>query len=90
MNMNIFMSTTVHIPEHLLEKVDARAKVLGISRNRLIVQTLESSLRSKTEWSPELLTMLRQPLDAESASLLDSTLAEAAQRRHSRKAPIEF
>ena len=42
--INIFMATTVHIPDQLLKSVDRRAKALGISRNRLVVRALEATL----------------------------------------------
>jgi metal-responsive CopG/Arc/MetJ family transcriptional regulator len=37
--------TTIHIPDPLLERVDARAKTLGISRNRLILEALEEKAK---------------------------------------------
>jgi hypothetical protein len=37
-NTILFVPTTIHIPDVLLERVDTRAKTLGISRNRLILE----------------------------------------------------
>ena len=84
------MATTVHIPRTLLEKVDARAKTLGVSRNRLIVDTLESSLVPNATWPPELTQLLEQPLAPETAQLLDESLATVAARRQSRRRPIDL
>jgi predicted transcriptional regulator len=53
--------TTVHIPEALLQRVDARAKALGTSRNRVVLAALEHELGSRTRWPPELVAMLAEP-----------------------------
>ena len=84
-NTFIFMATTVHIPTQLLARVDQRAKALGVSRNRLIVETLEASLHVKRGWPPELLRMLEKPLDEASARELDDTMAEVRRRRVNRR-----
>lgn len=46
------MATSVHIPPHLLEAVDRKAKSLKISRNRLIVRALEKEVSPGSDWSP--------------------------------------
>lgn len=51
-------STSVHIPEELLARLDRRAKALNMSRNRVIIETLEHGLRDTDEWSPEFLEAL--------------------------------
>jgi metal-responsive CopG/Arc/MetJ family transcriptional regulator len=79
------MATTIHIPVDLLERLDTRAKVLGQSRNRVILDALRSVLVSRQTWSPELVRMLEEPLDESSAELLDETMAAAIKRRTSRK-----
>jgi metal-responsive CopG/Arc/MetJ family transcriptional regulator len=52
------MSTTVHIPPELLERIDARARSMGLSRNKLIVQALRRDLDRGSDWSPEFLQAL--------------------------------
>jgi len=82
------MSTTVHIPAALLSRVDARARARGVSRNRLIVEALETSLGVLAEWPPELVAMLTAAPDQKAASELDDSLREVArQRRNRRRAP---
>ncbi|HUC73688.1 MAG TPA: hypothetical protein VMS04_00260, partial [Vicinamibacterales bacterium] len=53
----------VHVertPQSELSKfVDRRAKVLGVSRNRLIVRALEQAIRERSGWTPEFLEKLR-------------------------------
>ena len=43
-------NTSVHFPEGLLEELDRLAAELSISRNRLIVETCQKAIRSRTEW----------------------------------------
>ncbi len=82
------MSTTVHIPERLLKRVDARAKALGKSRNKLIVEAIEATFDTPREWPPELVAMLAAPLDARSARALEESLADIrSHRRNRRKHP---
>jgi hypothetical protein len=82
------VATTVHVPKHLLERVDVRAKVLGVSRNRVIVEALEMSLGTNEEWSPELLRMLERPLGPRAAKDLESTMKVVrARRTRRRRAP---
>ena len=46
-------STTVHIPDSLLSKIDQTVKEKGISRNRFIVQACEKALQNDTGRWPE-------------------------------------
>jgi hypothetical protein len=39
------MPTSVHLPRALLQKVDERARTLGLSRNRLIVLALQKEFQ---------------------------------------------
>jgi hypothetical protein len=87
-NMIIFMATTVHIPDHLLRQLDARAKALGVSRNRVIVEAIEATVGARREWPPELVCMLQEPVDGATAKLLEKTLAEVRARRVSRRKPV--
>ncbi len=83
--MLLFMSTTVHIPAGLLSRVDALARVRGVSRNRLVVEALEHELDARDSWPPELADMLSRPLGREAASLLDESLREMRARRTNRR-----
>jgi metal-responsive CopG/Arc/MetJ family transcriptional regulator len=81
------VATTVHIPEPVLRRVDRRAKALGVSRNRVILDALEASLQPRDEWSPELVRMLAQPLSGAAADAFEESLAIVQARRVSRKGP---
>jgi hypothetical protein len=81
------MPTTIHIPDPLLERVDRRAKTLGISRNRLILEALEEKVGARDVWAPELVQMLAHPLSSGAADELEDSLAVVRSRRSSRKGP---
>lgn len=85
-NIFIFVvATTVHIPTPLLKRVDQRAKALGVSRNRLIIDAVEAKLVTRRAWPPELIASLGQPLDAETARALDDSMSAVRKRRSNRK-----
>lgn len=82
------MPTTVHIPERLLERVDARAKALGVSRNRLIIEALEDKLAPHGGWPPEFVEMLTKPVDpAVAEATREMEKAIRRNRRSRRRAP---
>jgi metal-responsive CopG/Arc/MetJ family transcriptional regulator len=79
--------TTIHIPDALLERVDTRARTLGISRNRLILEALEEKIGARDEWAPELVRMLGDPVASAARKELEESLAVVRSRRSSRKDP---
>lgn len=82
------MPTTIHVPDQLLDRVDARAKALGMSRNRFITQALEKSLGEEEGWSPELVHLLtRHPVSEAAARELEATMANVARTRRSKRKP---
>jgi metal-responsive CopG/Arc/MetJ family transcriptional regulator len=81
------MPTTIHIPSPLLERVDTRAKTLGISRNRLILEALEEKVGARDEWAPEFAQMLADPISPATGKELEESLAVVRRRRSPRKGP---
>jgi predicted transcriptional regulator len=79
------VATTIHIPDPLLERVDTRAKTLGISRNRLILEALEEKVGARDEWTPELVHMLAEPVSSTAGKELEDSLAVVRRRRSNRK-----
>ncbi len=82
------MSTSVHFPPTLVEKLNREAARRGVSRNRLIIAACTAFLESPLEqWPAELF----QPLpDAEREALESATLeleAAIAAARSSKKGP---
>ena len=78
------MATTVHIPPALLKSVDKRARTLGVSRNRLIVQALEHAVAQQPAWAPEFLERLRE-VDRATSSAVDDLLAAVKRARRSKQ-----
>ncbi|MBX3172728.1 MAG: ribbon-helix-helix protein, CopG family [Candidatus Eremiobacteraeota bacterium] len=82
-------STTIHIPPPLLAALDAKARARGVSRNRLIVQTLEKSLHETQDWDQDFLARLRRPVGAAMARELDKMMESIASTR-TRKPAVEL
>lgn len=81
------MPTTVHVPPVLLKAVDRRAKVLGLSRNRLIVRALEQVVRDRSGWAPEFLQQLRA-VDQAASEAVDELVDNVRRSRRSRRPPV--
>ena len=79
------MATSIHIPPHLLAAVDRRARLLKISRNRLIVIALEREIADASEWSAGFFDALRARSRDDARAFAES-MAEV-RRRRGRKAP---
>jgi predicted transcriptional regulator len=83
---NIFVPTTVHIPDRLLAAVDRRARALRVSRNRLIVRALEREVVDTCAWSPGFLETLRG-VTPDAAAGADEMLDAIRKRRASKPHP---
>lgn len=81
------MPTTIHVPPALLKSVDRRAKVLGLSRNRLVVQALERVVDDRSGWAPEFLQKLRHP-DPILEAAVDRLVADVTSARRSKRPPV--
>ncbi|MBI2894044.1 MAG: ribbon-helix-helix protein, CopG family [Deltaproteobacteria bacterium] len=84
------MPTTVHIPEALLARVDARARAMRISRNRLVVMALEEKLTPPRRWPPEVVRLLSTPVGRPLAQEVDRMMASIRSARRSRKKPVKL
>jgi hypothetical protein len=80
------MPTTVHIPDELLAKVDARARAMKVARNRYIVEALRKALSEQAEWSPAFL----EKLDGLKPSPGVDALEKAIRSNRTRKAPPQL
>jgi predicted transcriptional regulator len=67
-------STTVHIPDPLLSKIDQIVKEKGISRNRFIVRACEQALENSAGRWPE--NFFELDLSEENLKLLREGVAE--------------
>jgi hypothetical protein len=82
------MPTSVHIPRHLLEAVDRKARAIGVSRNRLIVRALERELAPDAGWTAGFFNALTN-VSAETTSAADALGAEIRRARRSKR-PLAF
>jgi predicted transcriptional regulator len=83
------MVTTVHIPRDLLKAVDAHAKRLQISRNKLIVQALENDSKSGSGWPLGFFKQFKNP-DTEQVSTVDEMMDQVKKSRRSRMRPPQL
>ncbi|MFM8535858.1 MAG: YlcI/YnfO family protein [Acidimicrobiia bacterium] len=81
------MPTTVHIPEKLLTALDTRAKQLGISRNRLVVQAVERELRERDKWPPGFIERLRKVTPSQKRAV-DEMMTAIRNNRSSKGPPF--
>lgn len=77
------MAISVQIPKPLLKAVDRKARTLKMSRDRLIVRTLEKELVPESDWSPGFFEKLSAP-DSETAAAVDELLASVREARTSK------
>jgi hypothetical protein len=77
------MATSIHIPEPLLEAVDREAHALDVSRDHLIVRTLEKELAPDSDWSPGFFEKLSE-VDPETAEAVDELLTSVRRARRSK------
>lgn len=82
------MPTSVHIPEALLKAVDRKARLLGLSRNRLILRALERELAPEAGWSPGFFEALAEA-DPDTAAAV-AELERAVLRARRSKGPIRL
>jgi predicted transcriptional regulator len=83
----LFLATTIHVPKKLLARLDARAKALGVSRNRVILEAIEGAIMDRATWPPELVVPLAEPLDPEAGRALEQSLQAVRRKRSSRRRP---
>jgi len=84
--MNIFMPTSIHLPERLLRAIERRARELGLSRNRVIVRALERDLARENEWPPEFFARFA-PLAPADAQAVDDMVDAIRSNRGRKRAP---
>jgi len=85
------MATTVHLPADVLKALDKRARVLGVSRNKLIVNAIKRDLglAEANGWPPGFFESFGG-MDDETKRTFDETMADVAKSRRSKKHPVEF
>ncbi len=68
-------TTSVRLPDDLIEALDRRADALGWSRSQLIIHAVEKAIAEHSEWSPKFLDAIASPhdeLDVAADELMDA------------------
>lgn len=79
-------TTSVRLPEELIDALDRRATALGLTRSQLIVQAVEQALEQYSAWSPRFLKAIGTPRpDLDEA--LDEMMGAIRARRSRNEAP---
>lgn len=83
-------NTSVHLPDDLLQRLDAAAARMGVSRNRLVVESCQRFLDAEREWPAGFFAADR--LGADDLALLrdgaeDWESSLVVQRRSGERAP---
>ena len=56
-------TTSIRLPDDLIEALDHRAELLGLSRSQLIIRAVEKAIADRSEWSPKFLDAIAAPRD---------------------------
>lgn len=79
-------TTSIRLPEELIEALDRTAAAQGIKRSQLIIRAVEQTLADQSVWSPGFLEAIgsrRPELDEAVDAMMDAIRA----RRSSNDAP---
>ncbi len=79
-------TTSIRLPDDLIEALDERAAALGVTRSQLIVEAVERALEDRSAWSPGFLKAIgTRRTDLEET--VDEMMEAIRQRRSRGKAP---
>ena len=54
-------TTSIRLPEGLVEALDERAAALGVTRSQLIIAAVAQALEDRSSWSPGFLKAIGAP-----------------------------
>ncbi len=54
-------TTSIRLPEDLVEALDERAAALGVTRSQLIIAAVAQALEDRSSWSPGFLKAIGAP-----------------------------
>jgi ABC-type transporter Mla subunit MlaD len=79
-------TTSIRLPEDLIQALDERAAALGITRSQLIIEAIQQALEDRSAWSSGFLKAIGTPrADLEEA--VDEMMEAIRQRRSRSEAP---
>jgi metal-responsive CopG/Arc/MetJ family transcriptional regulator len=68
-------TTSIRLPEELVDALDRRAAAQGLTRSQLIIQAVEQALAEQSDWSPRFLKAIsttRPELDEAVDEMMDA------------------
>jgi hypothetical protein len=79
-------TTSIRLPDDLIQALDARAAALGVTRSQLIIQAVERALADHSAWSSGFLKAIGTPRpDLDEA--VDEMMRVIRERRSRSEAP---
>jgi predicted transcriptional regulator len=79
-------TTSIRLPEDLIQALHERAAALGITRSQLIIEAVQQALEDRSAWSSGFLKAIGTPrADLEEA--VDEMMEAIRQRRSRSEAP---
>ena len=79
-------TTSVRLPDELVEALDRRAAARGLTRSQLIVEAVEHALQDGADWSPRFLKAISTPRP-ELNDAADAMMRAIRKRRSRKEAP---
>lgn len=79
-------TTSIRLPDDLIEALDERAAALGVTRSQLIIQAVEQALEDRSAWSPGFLKAIGTPRP-ELEEAVDEMMEAIRERRSRSEAP---
>ena len=79
-------TTSIRLPEDLIEALDQRAAALGITRSQLIIEAVEQALEDRSAWSSGFLKAIGAPR-SDLEEVVDEMMDAIRQRRSRSEAP---
>jgi metal-responsive CopG/Arc/MetJ family transcriptional regulator len=81
------MPISIHLPDRLVLRVDARARRLGLSRSGYIATVLERELTAGGGWSDGFFERLRAVSEEDASAAAEAFQDLTAHRKSRKKAP---
>ena len=79
-------TTSIRLPDDLIEALDERAAALGVTRSQLIIQAVEQALEDGSKWSPGFLEAIGTP-HPELEEVVDEMMEAIREHRSRSEAP---
>ena len=79
-------TTSIRLPEELVDALDRRAAAQGLTRSQLIIQAVEQALAEPSDWSPRFLKAISAPRP-ELEKAVDELMQAIRSRRSRNPAP---